>query len=128
MHRVFYFNSSVLDLHLSFNQLSHLYEVDPPLSSSVAFLHIDNNNIDDTTQLSRIGSLFPNMESLGFIGNPIRTFPQSELDSISASFPRLICMNMSESKISAWEELEKLRSFPSLLDLRVQGIPLWVVS
>ena len=43
-----------------------------------------------------------------------------DLDNIPTG---LMSLNVSTTKISSWEEVEKLRRFPGLNDLRIQGCP-----
>ena len=44
--------------------------------------------------------------------NDLSTFPES-----------LYSLNVSTTKINSWSEVEKLRTFPGLNDLRIQGCP-----
>ena len=98
---------------------------DHPQCNSVTTLYVNDNIISDINVIAQIGSTFPNLQNLVMIENPISVIQE---DKLAAAFPKLRCLNISESRIDSWDELEKLRSFPSLEDLRVQGIPLWVVS
>ena len=38
------------------------------------------------------------------------------------------CLNLSETSISSWSELEKLKHFPALTDVRMKDLPLFKVT
>ena len=52
---------------------------------------------------------------------PVGSFPH--LDDIEYIPTALQCLNVSTTKINNWHEVEKLRKFPGLNDLKIQGCP-----
>ena len=42
---------------------------------------------------------------------------------VTANFPKLACLNLTNTCMQSWEELESLNNFPSLVDVRLQGVP-----
>ena len=54
------------------------------------------------------------------MNNPIENLPQET--EIKSQFPCLKSLNLSDSKLNSWEELEKLNYLPQLDDIRLQRI------
>ena len=64
---------------------------------------------------------FCSLQFLSLAECPIGSFPT--LDDIDNIPTALQSLNVSITKISCWNEVEKLRKFPGLNDLRIQGCP-----
>jgi len=109
------------ELHLSANNLA-----DPGDSvlenSSLRQLYLSCNPIDDFCTVSL--NLISNCTSLEFLSLaecPVEKLPDvADLASLPAS---LHSLNVSTTKIRSWQEVEKLRLFPGLNDLRIQNCP-----
>ena len=85
-------------------------------------LHFRSNNISDWQQIAKLGFLFPNLTNIVLLDNPLERFP--DIEEMCANFQKLKSINISETAINSWAELEKFRYFPELSELRVQDIPL----
>mgnify|MGYP001548152215 CR=1 FL=1 len=57
--------------------------------------------------------------------NPITSFTA---EHIAKDFPELKSLTITETHVGSWEELEKLRQFPALTEVRMKNIPLVKVS
>ena len=121
-------NSSVSELHLSMNGMTQVQIPDHTKYLSVTSLYINDNEINDWEDLTKIGRLFPNLEHLVMMKNPVAGIADDLMEDAVQSFLKLNSINISHILITSWEELERFRWFPSLTDVRLQGIPLWTVS
>ena len=61
------------------------------------------------------------LEFLNLAECPVDRLP--EVDDLSNVPTCLHSLNVSTTKINSWNEVEKLRNFPGLNDLRIQGCP-----
>lgn len=121
MHAIFSF--SLTELHLSLNELNEI-RVSPPgaVHSGITDLYINSAAIDNTSNtLCHLGIAFPQLENLVLIGNPFQQFA-SECSILQESFPKLKSLNISETGLCQWEEVEKLRHLPALTSLRITGL------
>ena len=64
----------------------------------------------------------PGLENLVMIGNPMTSLPEHS-DLLARSFPNLSALNISDTNLQSWEEVEKLKHFPKLVNIRIQGLP-----
>lgn len=109
------------ELHLSTNNLS-----DPGQAnlkhSNLKQLYLSCNPIDNFSSVSLgLISNCSNMELLSLAECPVSELPESEeLPRVPTS---LNSLNISTTKISCWAEVDKLRQFPGLKDLRISGCP-----
>ena len=88
-------------------------------SVSLTRLHIACNNITRWGSIQQLGHLFPNLETLVAISNP--------LTSVCANthhFKKLQSLNLNETDLSDWTSVECLSDLPSLTDLSLLKTPL----
>eukprot|EP00092_Neocalanus_flemingeri_P028401 GFUD01030839.1.p1 GENE.GFUD01030839.1~~GFUD01030839.1.p1 ORF type:complete len:555 (-),score=121.26 GFUD01030839.1:265-1929(-) len=109
------------ELHLSTNNLG-----DPGNTTlqhnNLRQLYLSCNPINDFCSVSM--NLISNCSSLEFISLaecPVVQLP--EVDDLQNVPTCLHSLNISTTKINSWTEVEKLRKFPGLNDLRIQGCP-----
>ncbi|XP_072049675.1 tubulin-specific chaperone cofactor E-like protein isoform X4 [Amphiura filiformis] len=111
----------VEELHLSLNDYRNIPST--PNNKTYPQLHMlqfNENHISQWEQLCPLGRAFPQLTSLILIGNKIcgKITPE-----VTANFPKLCCLNLTNTCMQSWEELETLNNFPALVDVRLQGIP-----
>jgi len=109
------------ELHLSANNLG-----DPGNlvleNQNLKQLFLSCNPITDFSRVTlTLLSQCPGIQFLSLAECPVGNLTAVEdLDNIPTG---LMSLNVSTTKISSWEEVEKLRRFPGLNDLRIQGCP-----
>lgn len=110
------------ELFLSLNEYSSVS------ASSVAcptlrLLHISDNSLHDWGEIRKIGSMFPSLDTLVMANNNLASI-QDNKDILQRLFPNLRSINLHNSGLNRWEDIEKLNFFPKLEEVRLQGIPL----
>ncbi|XP_059609039.1 tubulin-specific chaperone cofactor E-like protein [Phlebotomus argentipes] len=99
-------------------------------------LHFTGNPVTEWLEICRLGRVFPNLESLVLADCPIKSLESSNTatsaasddnncDSPHAHFQSLTFLNLSNSDIQTWNDIDRLALFPKLKNLRVQNWPLW---
>ncbi|XP_043936915.1 tubulin-specific chaperone cofactor E-like protein isoform X2 [Protopterus annectens] len=90
---------------------------------SLRLLHITDNKLHDWSEVRKLGIMFPNLEVLFLSNNNLTSIGDSE-DTLARLFPNLRCINLHNSGLNDWEDIEKLNLFPRLEEVKVLGIPL----
>ncbi|XP_053362781.1 tubulin folding cofactor E-like a isoform X1 [Clarias gariepinus] len=90
---------------------------------SLRLLHITDNNLQDWNEVRKFGTMFPSLDTLVMANNYLNSILDSE-DSLRRLFPHLRSINLHNSGLSQWEDIEKLNFLPKLQEVRLQGIPL----
>ncbi|XP_055866633.1 tubulin-specific chaperone cofactor E-like protein [Biomphalaria glabrata] len=88
---------------------------------SLQKLFFIGNKVTDWTEISKLGTFFPNLTFLLLSETDIKTLDGA--DHAGECFPHLQILGLNRTLIESWEEVEKLRLFPSLTDIRLSGIP-----
>jgi len=109
------------ELHLSANNLG-----DPGTTAlhhgRLRYFYLSCNPINDFCSISK--SLLSNCSNLEFLSLaecPVSQLPEvNELPNLPS---QLHSLNVSTTRIRNWNEVEKLRKFPGLNELRIQGCP-----
>lgn len=89
---------------------------------SMKLVHLSGNPISKWEELIKVGIAFPNLETLVIVDCEIATFMHENIDKV---FSRLAMLNMNNNKLKDWDEIDKLRLFPTLKDARVLGLPFY---
>ncbi|XP_072281587.1 tubulin-specific chaperone cofactor E-like protein isoform X2 [Pyxicephalus adspersus] len=95
----------------------------PVCFRSLKLLHITDNNLQEWSDICKLGMMFPCLHTLVLANNNILTIGESE-ESLSRLFPNLCSISLHKSGLSSWEDIEKLNAFPKLEEVRLLGIPL----
>ncbi|XP_066541996.1 tubulin folding cofactor E-like a isoform X2 [Hoplias malabaricus] len=90
---------------------------------SLRLLHITDNNLHDWTEVRKFGSMFPSLDTLVMANNNLGSIHESG-DNLCRLFPNLRSINLHNSGLNCWEDIEKLNILPKLEEVRLQGIPL----
>eukprot|EP00090_Calanus_glacialis_P009319 TRINITY_DN17711_c0_g1_i1.p1 TRINITY_DN17711_c0_g1~~TRINITY_DN17711_c0_g1_i1.p1 ORF type:complete len:541 (-),score=123.58 TRINITY_DN17711_c0_g1_i1:277-1899(-) len=109
------------ELHLSTNNLE-----DPGDASleheNLRYLYLSCNPINDFSSVSmNLISKCKSLEFLSLAECPVDRLP--EVDDLPSLPTQLRSLNVSTTKIKNWDEVEKLRKFQGLNELRIQGCP-----
>ena len=106
------------EIHLSNNGLN-----DPDGSfkhDNVRSIFLTCNNIQSFDKVhSQLGQGCPNLELLSLGENPLNSISTS-----AGGLDRLYSLNLNITKITHWSDLDKLRKYPNLTDLRIKHCPL----
>lgn len=109
------------ELHVSLNKYKFVDLPESFVHNSLTKLFVNDCEIQDWSDISRLGKAFPGLQMLNIIETKIRTL---SADSHFTEFPNLSALNISKCQIESWEEIDKFRQFPSLTNLRIMDIPL----
>ncbi|TKS81463.1 Tubulin-specific chaperone cofactor E-like protein [Collichthys lucidus] len=123
---------TVLQLTREIPELEELFlclnEYSSVSASSVAcptlrLLHITDNSLKDWAEVRKFGFMFPSLDTLVMANNNLASI-QDNKDILQRLFPNLRSMNLHNSGLNRWDDIEKLNFFPKLEEVRLQGIPL----
>lgn len=144
---------SLEELHLSLNDFCRV-ELEDELSdepliqhNGVKKLHFTGNPVSEWCEICKIGRAFPQLEWLVLADCPISSldnsspcsspdrnqYSRSESEcegspsrtSPHDSFRKLCFLNLNNTCLSSWEDVDRLARFPSLHCLRLQACPLF---
>ncbi|KAK1900121.1 Tubulin-specific chaperone cofactor E-like protein [Dissostichus eleginoides] len=91
--------------------------------NDLRLLHITDNSLKDWAEVRKFGSMFPSLDTLIMANNNLASIEDSK-DILLRLFPKLRSINLHNSGLNRWEDIEKLNFFPRLEEVRLQGIPL----
>ncbi|XP_066566857.1 tubulin-specific chaperone cofactor E-like protein isoform X1 [Amia ocellicauda] len=119
------FTHQIPELEQLFLCLNEYETVSPSAAPcpSLRLLHITDNNLQDWNEVRKFGVLFPSLENLVLANNNLTSIQDSG-DTLCRLFPCLRSINLHNSGLNSWEDIEKLNFFPKLEEVRLQGIPL----
>ncbi|XP_022415974.1 tubulin-specific chaperone cofactor E-like protein isoform X1 [Delphinapterus leucas] len=90
---------------------------------SLKLLHITDNNLQDWTEIRKLGVMFPSLDTLVLANNHVNAIEEPG-DSLARLFPNLRSISLHKAGLRSWEDIDKLNSFPKLEEVRLLGIPL----
>ncbi|XP_063292371.1 tubulin-specific chaperone cofactor E-like protein [Pelobates fuscus] len=90
---------------------------------SLKLLHITDNNLQDWSEVRKLGIMFPCLDTLILANNNILSIEDTE-DSLVRLFPSLRLLSLHKSGLNSWDDIEKLNCLPRLEEVRLLGIPL----
>lgn len=112
------------ELHLSTNNLHNPTGEESIQHENLRLLYLSCNPIDDFQDIAeRLTAQCPMLEQLSLSECPV-TFNAEPLSPSNPILPNLSALNLSTTKISTWEEVDKLRGLSALTELRIQHVPL----
>ncbi|KAM6959066.1 tubulin folding cofactor E-like a [Aplochiton taeniatus] len=111
------------ELFLCLNQYTSVSCCSSGPCLTLRLLHITDNSLQDWDQVRRFGPMFPELDTLIMANNNL-TSVQDEGDVLTRLFPKLRSINLNNSGLNSWEDIQKLNFFPKLEEVRLQGIPL----
>ncbi|XP_046377407.2 tubulin-specific chaperone cofactor E-like protein [Haliotis rufescens] len=111
------------ELHLSLNGYSDVNFPDDFSYPALHKLHFNGNSVTDWSQFKQLGHTFTQLRNLVLTTCELTSLGEEE--EIAAAFPHLCVLNINKTRVGSWGEIDKLRLFPALTDVRVVGIPLF---
>ncbi|XP_061659604.1 tubulin-specific chaperone cofactor E-like protein [Syngnathoides biaculeatus] len=90
---------------------------------SLRLLQITDNHLRDWGDVRKFGVMYPGLRELVLANNSVECVGDTQ-ETLQRLFPNLRCINLNNSGLSKWEDIEKLNFFPKLQELKVMGIPL----
>lgn len=116
---------SLKELHVSLNGYKTV-DITPEcvLSTELEKLYMNEVQIETWTEISKLGHAFPSLQSMTIIESPISRLTD---DLIYSEFSKLHTLNITNCRLSSWEEIDKIRRFPCLQSLRISDVPFFEV-
>ncbi|XP_033757928.1 tubulin-specific chaperone cofactor E-like protein [Pecten maximus] len=122
MHTLLKIFPSLSELHLSLNGYASIDVENLETYPSLKKLFINKHAVPRWSKISRLGCVFPNLETLVTIESDLADMI-SECSEAASVFQCLKCLHISSSKLPNWEHIEELRKIPKLCDIRMKNIP-----
>lgn len=120
-YKVFaWFVCRIQELHLSINGFSSVESAIDCTFPGVTGLYMNGNNISRWEEVENLGKSFPGLTNLVMMEMPLAELTGEKPE---ANFCCLKSLNLGNTKLSSWTEVEKLKSFPCLTVVRLHGIP-----
>ncbi|XP_018080117.1 tubulin folding cofactor E-like L homeolog isoform X1 [Xenopus laevis] len=95
----------------------------PVCYRSLKLLHITDNNLQDWSEIRKLGTMFPCLDTLVLANNNLSKIEDSE-ESLPRLFPKLRSISLHKAGLNSWRDIEKLNALPKLEEVRLLGIPL----
>ncbi|KAM6907346.1 tubulin-specific chaperone cofactor E-like protein isoform 1-T2 [Xenentodon cancila] len=90
---------------------------------SLHLLQITDNQLQDWAEVRKFGQLYPSLSTLVLANNSVDSVGDSK-ETLENLFPNLRSINLNNSGLSEWKDIEKLNFFPKLEEVKAKGIPL----
>ncbi|CAB1442084.1 unnamed protein product [Pleuronectes platessa] len=90
---------------------------------SLRLLQITDNQLQTWSEVRKFGPMYPCLTKLVLANNSVESVGDTQ-ESLPRLFPNLRCINLNNSGLSEWEDIERLNFFPKLEEVKVMGIPL----
>ncbi|XP_029985429.1 tubulin-specific chaperone cofactor E-like protein isoform X2 [Sphaeramia orbicularis] len=90
---------------------------------SLRLLQITDNQLQLWTEVRKLGLMYPRLSTLVLANNNVRSVDDTQ-DALQRLFPNLRSINLNNSGLSKWEDIERLNYFPKLEEVKAKGIPL----
>ena len=119
--------ASLNELHLSSNNYSTVAFKAAFVKPSLKILYFNNNNLNNWSEVLKLGKCFPNLENLVLSHNDLSSLgSKSDAKAMSTAncFQNLQILIINKLSISEWAAIDQLREFPRLRHVRIQNIPL----
>ncbi|KAF6019126.1 TBCEL [Bugula neritina] len=109
------------ELYLSGNSYDTI-DLNIPAYESLRLLQLNENKFEEWSCVLKIDKVFPKLRTLILAHNKISTCGSVEENESLLS--HLKVLNMNNTQIAEWNELDKLSVFKSLSDIRLASIPI----
>ncbi|KAM7397558.1 hypothetical protein PAMA_005728 [Pampus argenteus] len=90
---------------------------------SLRLLQIADNQLQEWTDVRKFGLMYPSLNTLVLANNSVACVGDTQ-ETLQRLFPNLRSINLSNSGLSKWDDVERLNFFPKLQEVKVKGIPL----
>ncbi|XP_071079244.1 tubulin-specific chaperone E-like [Haliotis cracherodii] len=115
-------------LHVCFNKLTSLSIPSQSELPHLTLLNLDCNDLQSWEEILKVGTL-PNLQTLMASENNIGSihFPDDQLSEKTKYFTKVCVLSIMRNKIGDWSSINELGKLATLLDLKLQGNPIWQV-
>uniref|UniRef100_A0A3Q4H4N7 Tubulin folding cofactor E-like b n=1 Tax=Neolamprologus brichardi TaxID=32507 RepID=A0A3Q4H4N7_NEOBR len=110
------------ELFLCLNGYNSVSESQTPCPS-LRLLQITDNQLQDWAEVRKFGLLYPNLSTLVLANNSVDSVGDTK-ETLEHLFPNLRSINLNNSGLSKWIDIERLNFFPKLVEVKAKGIPL----
>lgn len=110
------------ELFLCLNGYNSVSESQTPCPS-LRLLQITDNQLQDWAEVRKFGLLYPNLSTLVLANNSVDSVGDTK-ETLEHLFPNLRSINLNNSGLSKWIDIERLSFFPKLVEVKAKGIPL----
>ncbi|XP_028450987.1 tubulin-specific chaperone cofactor E-like protein isoform X2 [Perca flavescens] len=90
---------------------------------SLRLLQITDNQLKEWAEVRKLGQMYPSLKTLILANNSVDSVSDSR-ETLEQLFPNLRTINLNNSGLSKWEDIERLAFLPKLEDVKAKGIPL----
>ncbi|XP_029029141.1 tubulin-specific chaperone cofactor E-like protein [Betta splendens] len=90
---------------------------------SLRLLQITENQLQEWAEVRKFGLMYPRLRALVLANNSVSSVGDSK-ETLQRLFPSLRSINLNNSGLSRWEDIERLNFFPKLEEVKAKGIPL----
>ncbi|XP_030602232.1 tubulin-specific chaperone cofactor E-like protein [Archocentrus centrarchus] len=90
---------------------------------SLRLLQITENQLQDWAEVRKFGLLYPNLSTLVLANNSVDSVGDTK-ETLESLFPNLRSINLNNSGLRKWADIERLNFFPKLVEVKAKGIPL----
>ncbi|XP_054481935.1 tubulin-specific chaperone cofactor E-like protein [Anoplopoma fimbria] len=90
---------------------------------SLRLLQITDNQLQEWAEVRKFGQMYPSLKTLVLANNSVDSVGDTH-DTLQWLFPNLRSINLNNSGLRKWEDIERLNFFPKLEEVKAKGIPL----
>lgn len=90
---------------------------------SLRLLQITDNQLQDWAEVRKFGLLYPSLSALVLANNSVDSVGDTK-ETLESLFPNLRSINLNNSGLRKWADIERLNFFPKLVEVKAKGIPL----
>ncbi|KAJ0062193.1 hypothetical protein NL108_017635, partial [Boleophthalmus pectinirostris] len=90
---------------------------------SLRLLQITENRLQLWAHVRHLGLMYPGLSSLVLANNRLLSVDDHQ-DALTRLFPNLRSINLNNSGLSRWDDIERLNFIPNLEELKAKGLPL----
>ncbi|KAG7217102.1 hypothetical protein INR49_027643 [Caranx melampygus] len=110
------------ELFLCLNGYKTVSESKTPCPS-LRLLQITDNQLQQWAEVRKFGVMYPCLSTLVLANNSVDSVGDTQ-ETLPRLFPNLRSINLNNSGLSKWEDIERLNFFPKLEEVKAMGIPL----
>ncbi|XP_026184445.1 tubulin-specific chaperone cofactor E-like protein isoform X2 [Mastacembelus armatus] len=110
------------ELFLCLNGYNTVSESQTPCPS-LRLLQITENQLEEWAEVRKFGLMYPRLGTLVLANNSVNSVEDSQ-EYLQHLFPNLRNINLNNSALTKWEDIERLNFFPKLEEVKAKGIPL----
>uniref|UniRef100_A0AAZ3QXJ5 Tubulin folding cofactor E like n=1 Tax=Oncorhynchus tshawytscha TaxID=74940 RepID=A0AAZ3QXJ5_ONCTS len=112
------------ELFLCLNEYDQVAESPVPCPS-LRLLQITDNQLQEWDEVRKFGPMYPGLQNLVLSNNKLGSVEEdTPQDTLQRLFPNLRSINLNNSGLNRWEDIERLNFFPKLEEVRLMGLPL----